>query len=330
MAAIMLPEVRSYLDEVRLHLRLDPTTEEQIMRELCTYFQEGMAELHEDGLSESDAAKITIGLFGRARVVARRMYEAHSKGSWFDAVIAASPHLIIALLFAFHLWHHPLLMPLAIISIVGVTLYGWWHGKPSWLYPWIGYSLLPLLVVGYISAPPLRQATSFLLSGEGSFPSGWALLLILALSLLSISIIVSTTIRVARRDWILASLMLVPLPVVGGWLVSLERSGGLFQGSWAALHYLDSYMTLALLALAVTSAAFVRLRQRVFKIGAIFAVSAIAFAMIGHNVWGPRGFFGLLTTTLLLLAFLLLPLLLETKMGHGEERSEAWWGSVWP
>ena len=321
----MLLEIRSYLDEVRSRLHLDPATEMLIIRELFTYFRDSVDELRGNGLSESEATKVAIESFGRPRVVAQRMYEAHSKGSWIEAAIACLPHLIVAGLFVSQLWRHPFLAPMALVSIICVTLYGWWHGKPSWLYPWVGYSLLPLLIAGYASAPILGQAASFLFLGRGSFPSVWALLLIFALIGFSLWIIVSTTIRVVRRDWILASLMLVPLPVIGAWLLNLERAGGVFQGSTVSVHQLDMPMAAAFIALAVASATFVRLRQRVLKVGALLTVGIIATAVIGHSFWGNYGFFGLLATSLLMLVFLLSPALLEVKIGHGEQRGEAWW-----
>jgi hypothetical protein len=321
----MLSEIKGYLDEVKSHLHLDQATEMQVMRELYGYFQEKMAELQEAGLSEKEATKVAIQCCGRTRVIARRMYEAYSKGSWMEAAIAFLPHFIIAGLFLTHLWLHPFVAPVAFAFIVGVTLYEWWHSKSSWLYPWVGYSLSFLLIVGYTSRHIIVQAASFLLWGHGTFPNIWALLLISALCLFAIWIIIRTTIRVARRDWILASLMLVPLPIVGGWLLNIEQVGGLFQGSAKVLHLSDMYMGLALITLGITSAVFILLRQRVLKVGALVSIGSIAMAMIAHNLWGEQSFLGLLATSLLLLLLLLSPALLEAKMGHGEQKGEAWW-----
>lgn len=314
----MLPEVRQYLDEVRSHLHLDPLTEKRIISELYTYFQERVTELKEQGISETYATRDAIKSFGRARVVARLMYEAYSKGSWADTVRSSLPHLIVAVLFAAHLWSH-FLAVIAFASIVGVTLFGWWHGKPSWLYSWIGYSLFPLLVIGYVSRSTLRQAVSFLLRGEGLLPSTWLLVLLFVFHLLSLWIIISTTKRVVKRDWILASLMLVPLPILGSWLFNIEQVGSLFQGTGAALHQWDTAMALALIVLGVASAIFVRLRQRVLKVGALITVGSISLAVVGHNFWGDLGLFGLLTMSLFMLVFLLIPALVEARIGHGEE-----------
>ena len=310
----MPPEINDYLNEVKSYLHLDPATELQAIKELYSYFQEKIAELEEEGFSREEATKLAIECCGRPRVIARRIYEAHSKGSWREATLALLPHLIVAGLFIFHLWLHFPLAPLAFALIVGVTLYGWWHGKPSWLYPWVGYSLLPLLIGGYASRHALEQAIVYLLWGRGTLPSLWLLMLILALLGFSLWVIISTTIRVVKRDWILASLMLVPLPIVGGWLLNLEQAGGLFAGNPEALHLFDHLMAQALIALGIMAAAFIRLRQRVLKIGALVTIGSVALAMVAHDLWGRLGFLGLLITSLFLLAFLLSPALLEAKV----------------
>ncbi len=154
-------------------------------------------------------------------------------------------------------------------------------------------------------------------------------MLIAALIVFSVWVIVRTTIRVVKRDWILASLMLVSLPVVGTWLFNLEQVGGLFEGTGAALHQWDVPMALALAVLGVTSATFVRLRQRVLKIGALTTVGTLALAIVSYNLWGDIGFLGLLGASLLSLLFLLSPALLETRIGHGELKREAWWSGDW-
>ena len=325
----MLPALRNYLEEIRAHLHLDTVPEKRVIGELYTHFQEKIAELQQKGTSEEDATRAAMESFGRARVVARLMYEAYSKGSWVEAVLASAPHLIIAGLFAGHLWRHPVLAPMAFTLIVGVTLFGWWHGKPNWLYSWIGYSLLPLMFIGYNSWFIAQQTASFLIWGYGTLPSIWTILLLFAFYILSLWIIVSTTIRVVKRDWILASLMLVPLPILGGWFFNIAQVGGLFQSSGPAIYQWDSAMPLVLMVLGGASASFIRLRQRGLKAWALVTISVIAGTTAGHNLWGDLGFFGLLMISLLLLIFLLSPAVLEARIGHGESKGEAWWTGDW-
>jgi hypothetical protein len=325
----MLPEVRNYLDDVRTYLFLDTETEKRVIGELYTYFQEKIAELQENGASEIEATREAIRSFGRARVVARLMYEAHSKGSWSEAFLSSLPHLIMAGLFFSHLWNHIILAPLAFVLLVSVTLFGWWHGKPNWLYSWIGYSLVPLLIGGYAARPALEQTASFLFLGRGSLPDLYILLLISALLVFSLWIIIRTAIRVVKRDWILASLMLVPLPILGSWLFSIERVGGLFQSSNAMLNQWDTSMALVLGMLALASAIFIRLQQRILKVGALMTLGVIATTIIGHIFWGELGLSALILASLISLLFLLSPALLKAKVGHGELQGESWWSGDW-
>ena len=320
----MQPEVKKYLHEVRSHLHLDPATEKQIIRELYSYFEEKVGELRESGLSQKEAVDLAIKCCGRPRAIALRMYEAHSKGSWIEAALACLPHLLLAGLFFSHLWTHPLSVLTTFSLIVFVTLCGWWHGKPSWMYKWVGCSLLLFLLGGYFCQHTLSQAVSFLLWRQGTPPSIWTLLAMLFLIIPSFWIVTRTAVRVVRRDWILASLMLVPVPIVVGWFLNLVNVGSLFTGNTDKLHMFDPPMALSLVTLGVTSAAFIRLRQRLFKIGALIIVGTIALSTVVHTLWGDQGFLGLLVTTGLLLATLLSPALLEAKLGHGE-RGEVWW-----
>jgi len=321
------PEVRSYLDEVRVHLRLDPDTEKRIIRELYTDFQDRMTDLQGRGLARREAGITAVHELGRPRVIARRMYEAHSRGSYTEAALAALPHLILAILFAFHLWHDLILAPLAFASIAAVTVYGWWHGKPSWLYSWVGYSLLPLLIGGYAFRNTIAKSVTSLFWSEGSLPDVWLMMLALTFVLFSLWIIIRTTIRVVKRDWLLTSLMLVPLPVMGGWLFDPDGAGNLFQGHSALAQPLDGPMALALICLAATSAIFIRLRQRVLKFVALLAVGTLAMTTLVHYFSGRSDFFGLPAISLVLSAILLSPALLEAKVGHGEQSDEAWWES---
>jgi hypothetical protein len=306
----MLPEVNNYLDEVRAHLHLSPAIERQVVGEFYTHFQERVKDLRQQGLAEGEATLTAIDSFGRARVVARLMYEACSKGSWTDAAMAGLPHLIVAGLFAAHLWQYVLPSSLAFAVIVGVTLLGWWRGKPNWLYSWMGYSLIPILVIGYTS-------------WYTTPPNLWVLGLVLIYYGLAVWLIVSISIRVVRRDWILASFLLAPLPIVGCWLFNIQQTGVLFRYA-PALGQWDMAMALAATVLAITSAAFIRLRPRALKVGAVITVSSVALAMVADRLWGNVGFFGLLAFSLVSLVFLSLPALLRATLRPAQMEKNPW------
>jgi len=324
----MLTEVISYLHQIKSHLRLDPTTEKQIIGELYTHFQEKVSEQQRFGINEKEASRQAIKSFGQAKTIARLFYEAHSKGSWMDALMIGLPHLMVAILFASHLWHHYVVAPLVFILIVSVTLFGWWSGKPSWLYSWIGYSLFPLLLVGYISRSIPGQVISFLFWGEAMLPSLWSLTLVISSYIIYTWIIVRTTIRVVKRDWILASLMLIPLPILGCWLYNVEQSGNVLINSGVVIHQWDGIMAFALLILGITSLVFIRLRQRIIKFLALVILSSITFTIVAHNLWGDIGFFSVIALAIFMLLYLLIPALVESRVGHGEKGSDNWWQDI--
>lgn len=318
----MLPEVGSYLREVHDLLHLDPRTKRIVLAELRTYFQEKIQELQVGGLSEREASRLAIECCGRPKIIARRMYEAHSHGTTAEAGLASLPHLIVGALFASHMWTQPIWAIPAMLAIIAVTLSAWWNGRPSWLYPWVGYSLLLLLICGWVSRPILGQPLAFALR-HGPMPDFALFFLVLMFSIVSLSVVAVTTVRVAWRDWILASLMLAPLPLFGGWLASIDEMNGFFRGPSLTLHRLDGEMGLALLALAVTLAGFVLVRQRVLKFGGLAVVGTLAAATVAHNLWGEQGLFGLLAASFLLLLFFLSPALLKSLFSEAEPLSVA-------
>ncbi|MBI4285983.1 MAG: hypothetical protein HY670_08845 [Chloroflexi bacterium] len=325
----MLPEVKKYLEDVRAHLHLAPALERQIIGELYSYFQEKVAELQENGAPEIAAVREAIKSSGRPRVLARMMYEACNKGSLTEAFLSSLPHLVVAGLFVSHLWDRAIPSSFVFAAIVCVTLWAWWHGKPSWLYSWIGYSLLPLLIAGYASRPTIEQTVAFFLGRSEAFPDIRMFLLMIALFSLGLWTIVRTTMRVVRRDWVLASLMLVPLPILGSWLFNIEQMGGLLRSAGNAIYQWDTAMSLVLFMLAGASAVFIRLRRRTLKIIALITLGVIAGTMAGQILWGNPGFLGLLAAAFLMLLFLVGPALLEARIGHGELRGESWWAGEW-
>ena len=99
----MVTELNHYLDSVRDNLRLDLSAEREVVNELETHIDDRLQELRQAGLSEEEAANTCVKLLGSAKLVARQIYEAHSQGTWKQALLASMPHLFIGLLFALNL-----------------------------------------------------------------------------------------------------------------------------------------------------------------------------------------------------------------------------------
>ncbi|MGA2614112.1 MAG: permease prefix domain 1-containing protein [Spirochaetia bacterium] len=316
----MQAEVAIYLDEVRTHLHLDRDTESRVINELYSHLQEKVSELQERGASELEATREALASFGGARAIARLTYEAYSRGSWMEALISCQPHMIVAALFATHVWRQPVLLGAAFAAILLIAALGSRRGAPTWSYSWMGYAVFPFLILTSMSWDPVVRTVTYLIKGTGAPAPLWELTLLGALCVFSIWLVASTTVKTARRDWILASLMLLPLPVLAIWLITVSQSDGfvvnILRSFEVRLSRWDAAMAYFCATLGVASVLFVRVRQRVFKAGSILAVGIVGGAAVLKSFWGASGLFELLLLSLALLAFLTSPFLLRTVVGR--------------
>lgn len=100
----MLGEVKEFLNSLRLQLKLDSSSEKEILSELYAHFEDRVEELQESGLTEKEATRIASREFGPSNKVAEELHEVHSVSDWPQAVMAALPHVLFGLLFAFRQW----------------------------------------------------------------------------------------------------------------------------------------------------------------------------------------------------------------------------------
>lgn len=127
----MITALSHYLESVRENLRLDLSSEREVIHELETHIEDELQELTEAGLSEDEAAKTCVKLLGSAKLVAQQIYEAHSQGTWRQALLASMPHLLFGLLFALNWWHGIGWLLIMLILVLTMAVYGWWHGRPT-------------------------------------------------------------------------------------------------------------------------------------------------------------------------------------------------------
>lgn len=311
----MQAAVITYLDEVRAHLHLDSGTERRVISELYAHFQEKVNDLQQQGMREPEATREAIVSFGSARSIARLMYEAHSRGSWTEVLISCQPHLIVAALFATHVWRYPALLAAAFITITLTALFGWRRGTPNWLYSWLGYAVFPLMILSYVSREPVARTVLFFIRGTGAPAPAWQLAALLVLYAFTVWLLVSAVLRVARRDWIFVSLMLLPLPVLAVWLVSVTQGGGhildALRGLEARFSRWDTAMAYFCATLGVTSMLFIRIRQRAVKVLAIISVGIVGSASVVRGIWGAQDLLSLIGVSLCLFLFLTSPILIH-------------------
>jgi hypothetical protein len=289
----VIGKLGSYLSDIRENLRLDPASEQEIISELETHAEDRLMEMKEAGLSEEEAADECLGLLGSAKMVARQIYEAHSQGTWRQALLAALPHFFFALLCALKWWNIGWL-PVALGVAIGIAVYGWCHGKPAWLFPWLGYSLLPVVITGLLLL---------------YLPSGWAWVTILLYVPLVLLLLCYIAIRVINSDWLYSALMLLPIPSLVGWFVAAKMEDKFGGFSLKQFNEFAPWIGLSFLVMAVTVTIFIRIRQRrlkliVLSVSGVLTLIIVAFA-------GTLKFPAMLALLLLTFAFLLVPAFLD-------------------
>jgi hypothetical protein len=316
----MVEDIQTYLDRVRANLHLDPRKEQRVISELDTHFQEKVSELTEGGMNEEEAARMAVASFGDARAIARLMYEAYSSGSWIEAFITCQPHFFVAALFATHFWHNPLMLAAALTVITLITILGWRNGSPTWMYSWAGYAFFPLLMIAFLVRHPIGQTLLYLFQGGTQPAPVWEIVLIVLFCACILWLVASSAVRVAKRDWLFVSLMLLPLPVLAIWALTVEQFGdSLFRlNGVLAEPFLrwDAAMAFFCMVLGVTSALFVRLRQRVLKAGAVILIGIVSGALVVRSIWADISVTRLITVSFFLCLVLMSPLVLHAFFGH--------------
>jgi len=297
----VVTELNHYLDSVRDNLRLDLSSEREVTSELETHIDDRLHELRQAGLSEEEAASTCVKLLGSAKLVARQIYEAHSQGTWRQALLASMPHLLFGLLFALNWWQGIGWLLVMLVLVLGIAIYGWWHGKPAWLFPWLGYSLLPVVVAGLMLL---------------YLPKGWSWVTILLYIPLALWFLYRVTVRIIKRDWLYSSLTLFPVPIILGWFLAVQLEGRFPEFSAERLRDLAPWIGLSFLALAITAATFIRLRQRWLKVAVLFISGLLTLIMTACYAGGRLGLPTFLVLILVLLSLFLTPALLERKIRY--------------
>jgi len=279
--------------------------ESEVIHELETHIEDELQELREAGLSEEEAADTCLRLLGSAKVVARQIYEAHSQGSWSQALLAAMPHILFGLLFAVNWWRGIGWLLGMLVLVLSMAVYGWWRGKPAWLFPWLGYSLLPVVAAGLLLL---------------YLPQGWSWLAILLYLPLALWLLYSITVQTIKRDWLYTSLMLLPLPAIIGWFVAVEPVHKLPEHWLQRIQDFAPWIGLTFLALALTVATFIRLRKRWLRVSVLVVSGLITLTMVAYYTNGRLSLPALLILIVVMLLLLLSPALVERTLKHTEQQ----------
>ena len=310
--------INNYLNFLARRLHLDPLREREILEELQTHIEDKAAELEADGVDRETALASAVEEMGAPRSLASRMYAVHSTtGLWRDVILAMLPHFLLAALFALHLWSHYFLVSVVLVGIAFVTWRNWRAGRPSqWSYSWMGYTLaapaiswlLALITLGYggwtlltTGALPFNTVFFFLLVGYVPF-SMW--------------IVFNVVSKIVRRDWLLVSLTALPFPFLTSWVLFLNWSGGLWSDHAERMQQSDTARAFIFLALAVTTAVFLRVGPRLLRIGLLALITSIIIVISALSLPVDLGFVAVGLMILASVAFLLSPAMLEAKVNR--------------
>jgi hypothetical protein len=285
----MADDLSNYLERFKAYLKIDATVKSDVAEEIHTYLEDKTQELKERGLGEGEAAKVAIQSLGSSHLIAEQMYQVHGQGTWQEAFFAALPHFLVVLLLISYYWQNIACPLLILATIACVVAYGWWHGKPIWLFPWLGYYLLPVILSGILLI---------------DLAQGWAWLATLAYVPLALFAIVCIVKQAAARDWLYVSLIFIPLPVVLGWLLALDAGNGFstINIQLAQLQVDIPWIAISFAALAIATIVCIRVRQRCFKTLALLIPPIVILASVALISGGSIGFWGWFILILSLLA----------------------------
>jgi hypothetical protein len=297
-------ELNRYLQNIRENLRLDPASEKEIIREIEAHVEDSCLEMQQSGMSEAAAVERSLRMLGPARTVARQIYETHCRGTWRQALLSAMPHLFFAALFTLNWFTGVVWITVMVIAVSAIVVIALSHGKPGWLFPWLGYSLLPVVMAGL--------AMLYL-------PRGWAWVALLLYIPLVIWLVCLITIKFIRRDWIYSSLMLLPVPTIVGWFVASNRETLLTSSVNNFLPDFTPWTAVTFLLLAFAVTVFVRSKSRRLRVIAlcIAGFGTTAIITLVSNRLGFPAFIGL---AILTASFILIPAYIELRLRKHRRR----------
>ena len=302
-------------NSAKSRLGLDSSSEKEILSELYTHLEDRIEELQESGRSREEAARKAAAEFGSVKRVARELSEVHSTSNWPQALMAALPHVVFSLLFAFHQWSNIIWLVVILISVFGVVIYGWQHGRPTWFFTWLGYALVPLLVVGLVV---LDQALLRGMSGASSWL--WASVLLYFAVIAAVYFII--LLQILRRDWLLGSLTILPFLAVVGWFLAGQWREELLQDRAYFLNGLEPWIAMSFLTLAGMVVLFARLKKRWLKGGVLLIGSLSILTIMASAAGGAIGPAQIFVLALVATVVLVGPALLDRRANH--QQIEDW------
>ena len=304
---------QGYLSDLRRHLHLEPREGEEILQELRTHVEERTQELIDAGVSPREASNRALDSLGASSKIASQLYQVHSRGSWYHTALAVLPHLLLALMFGLHLWTSPGWVVLMLSVALMVSIFGWRMGRPRWTYPWLDYCLV-IPIVSWGLAMSAVSYGAWAVVSRGSLPFDIPIYLAsFAYFVFSLWLVIRIVSKVARPDWVMASLAILPVPFLAYWFFYFYNSRDALDSTVLPLQEVDSSAAIVFLILAAATAVFFRIGRRLVRVAllAITAPSAVVLAWLSYQ--GGPGHVAVFLYSAVSLALLLSPALFDIK-----------------
>ena len=309
----MTAPIGRYFDDLGRHLHLEPRERQEILHELQGHIEDRSQELIDAGVSSDHAWAQALNELGASDSIADELYEVHSTVSWHHTALAVLPHLLLSLLFALHLWTHPGWIALMVAVALVISVYGWRMGRPRWTYPWLGYCLVvPVVSWGLAMSAVGYGAWSVVV--RGTLP--WGIPIYLASFVyvaVSLWLVIRFVSKVARPDWLMASLAVLPLPFLAYWFFYFYNGPNIAASARQPMREVDGSAAIVFLILAVATAVFFRLGRRVIRV-ALLIITAPSMIILGWlSYQGGPNHVAVFLYSAVSLALLLSPALFDLK-----------------
>ncbi len=312
-------DIPGYLSDLGKQLHLRPLDQREILHELQSHIDDRVKDLMDASASHDEALEQALRDLGDSSRIARDLYEVHSRGSWYHTLLGILPHILLSLMFALHMWTSPGWVAFILVVALVISVSGWKMGRPRWTYPWIGYVLVvPVISWGLAMSSVALGAWSVIT--QWSLPLGVPIYFVSFVYIaVSLWLIIRFASRVAKPDWVMASLAALPIPFLAYWFFYFYSRDNVLQSAGQSLERVDSSAAVVFLILAAATAVFFRIGRRMVRVAllVITAPSMVVLAWVSYQ--GGPGYVAVFVFAALSLAALLSPALLDLRNDRTEQ-----------
>jgi len=278
----MYKKLGDYVAALCGSVRIDSRNRSAIDRELLGHLEDHACDLRNRGLSDEEARRQAIQSFGDPQTIARDLYVVHSQGTWRDAFLTSLPHLLVAMLLtAYFADSAACAIALVLVAAIGI-LQAVSKRAPAWSFSWLGYCLIPLVLVALLLLDATRWWT---IVGTAYIPC-------------AVLVVVYVIKETASRDLLYVTLMLAPWAIISAWMIGLHHFLDIQTGYFnaAQLQYHARELVGSFVVLAISSFVFARLRPRWGKVLALVLPVAAVNGYVAIRLWSQASLWGLLAS----------------------------------